>query len=211
MIQIKRFVFNPIEVNTYLLYDETRECVIIDPGCYGADEEKTLSGFIEENRLKPVLLVNTHCHFDHILGNHYASATYGLEIHGHEGGRELWEKASAYTAMFGLKADSLANPGRFITDGDLLKFGNSSLKVLYTPGHAAGSVCLYHDGQKFVITGDVLFRGSIGRTDLPTGDYDTLRESIYSKLFTLDDATVAYPGHGQETTIGAERISNPFL
>jgi hydroxyacylglutathione hydrolase len=211
MITIKIFVFNDFGVNSFVLYDETRECLIVDPGCHSAEERKSLTGFIEENNLKPVVLLNTHFHIDHILGNHYICQKYGLIPTGHAGGSMFWRTAREFGSVFNLNIDEVEKPGIFVEDGDTIKFGTSSLEVRYTPGHADGSICLVSHDQKFVIAGDVLFYGSIGRTDLPTGDFDTLMDSIRNRLWVLDDNYTVYPGHGPETSIGFERRNNPFL
>ncbi|HET6243301.1 MAG: MBL fold metallo-hydrolase [Bacteroidetes bacterium] len=211
MIQIDFFTFNPFQENTYILYDETKECIIVDPGCYSPSEKRELADFIKLKELKPVMLVLTHAHIDHVLGNDFIHKTYGLtpimnaiEIPGLRG-------VSQYGHLYGIHADPSPEPESFIDEGDNIKFGNSSLKVLFTPGHSAGSVSLYNDEQKFIIAGDVLFQGSIGRTDLPGGDFDTLIASIKNKLFPLGDDFKVYSGHGPATNIGIEKKNNPFL
>lgn len=211
MITIKIFVFNAFEVNSFVLFDETGECIIVDPGCYSTEEKETLTRFIDENKLKPVVLVNTHFHIDHILGNHYLCQRYGLTPTGHAGGSMFWRTAREFGSVFNLKVDEVEKPGIFVEDGDTIRFGKATLEVRYTPGHADGSICLVSHEQKFVIAGDVLFYGSIGRTDLPTGDFDSLMESIKNSLWTLGEDYTVYPGHGPETSIGFERRNNPFL
>lgn len=211
MIQIKKFVFNPFQVNTYILYDETKECVIIDAACSDSEEENQLSSFIEEMGLKPVHLLCTHAHIDHILGNAFVANRYKLQLSAHEDGKMYLTDAPAYAASFGMQLNELVQPTQMIKDNDTISFGNSSLKVLFAPGHANGSLCFYSEADGFVVSGDVLFYQSIGRTDLPGGDYDILKNSIWSKLFVLPDETVVYPGHGPETNIGSEKISNPFV
>ncbi|MBE9491531.1 MAG: MBL fold metallo-hydrolase [Bacteroidetes bacterium] len=211
MIKIERFIFNLFEVNTYVLYDETKESVIIDPGCYESAEQNRLKKFIEEKGLKPVRLLNTHTHIDHILGNQFIVNQYNIKLEIHEKGLIFLNKLPVTAVGFGMIVDEVPQPGNFIKNGDIIKFGNSRLKVLYTPGHADGSVCFYNEEQKFVIVGDVLFNQSIGRTDLPTGDFDLLNKSIEEELFTLPDDVIVYPGHGPETTIGFEKINNPYV
>jgi glyoxylase-like metal-dependent hydrolase (beta-lactamase superfamily II) len=211
MIKIERFIFNLFEVNTYVLYDETKESVIIDPGCYESAEQNRLKKFIEEKGLKPVRLLNTHTHIDHILGNQFIVNQYNIKPEIHEKGLIFLNKLPDTAVGFGMIVNEVPQPGNFINDGDIIKFGNSRLKVLYTPGHANGSVCFYNEEQKFVIVGDVLFNQSIGRTDLPTGDFDLLNKSIEEELFTLPDDVIVYPGHGPETTIGFEKINNPYV
>lgn len=211
MIHIDFFTFNPFQENTYLLYDETKECIIIDPGCYSPLEKKKLAEAITAKELKPVMLVLTHAHIDHVLGNSFVNQTYGLspvmnqiEIAGLRG-------VPQYAHIYGINAEPSPEPESFIVEGDIIKFGNSALDVLFTPGHSAGSVSLVNKEQKFIIAGDVLFHGSIGRTDLPGGDYDTLISSIKNKLFPLGDEFKVYSGHGPETNIGFEKRNNPFL
>jgi len=211
MIQIKKFVFNPFQVNTYVLYDETKECVIIDAACSDEEEEARLSNFIDQMGLKPVLLLCTHAHIDHVLGNTFVAKRYNLKLSAHEDGKMYLADAPAYAASFGLTLNEVLQPTHFLQDNDLIQFGNSSLKVLFAPGHANGSLCFYSEADSFVVSGDVLFYQSIGRTDLPGGDYDVLKNSIWSKLFVLPDDTIVYPGHGPETNIGSEKVSNPFV
>ena len=211
MITVKRFVFNPFQENTYILHDETGECIIIDPGMDSQAEEEELSSYIAGNNLKPVLLVNTHAHVDHILGNSFVAEKYGVPLAAHHDSVQFLKRAKDQARMFGIPLDEVKTVDRFLDEGKPLRFGNSSLKVLHTPGHADGSLCFYSPEDKFVITGDVLFNQSIGRTDLPTGDYSVLQRSIWEKLFTLPDETVAWPGHGPETNIGFEKVNNPFV
>ncbi len=211
MITIKRFAFNPFQVNTYVLSDESNECVIIDAGMQGESEEGELMEYIANHNLKPVILLLTHAHIDHIIGNSFTADHYGLKLTAHKESVPFLENAVAYASTFGLTMDKVKSIDNFIDESTDICFGNSKLKVLFTPGHANGSVCFYSQEDSFVITGDVLFNQSIGRTDLPTGNYELLQNSIWEKLFTLPDETVAYPGHGPETTIGSEKINNPFV
>lgn len=211
MISIKIFTFNAYQVNTYILHDETGECVIIDPGMDGVDEQDTFDTYISSNNLKPIMILNTHAHIDHITANEYVANKYGVKLIAHEHCTHFLHQAPAYATAFGLQMDGVKQIDSFIGQGDIIEFGNSKLKVLDTPGHADGSVCFYCEEDKFVITGDVLFRESIGRTDLKTGNYDILQKSIWEKLFTLPDETTAYPGHGPETNIGFEKLHNPFV
>jgi glyoxylase-like metal-dependent hydrolase (beta-lactamase superfamily II) len=211
MIQIAAFAFNPFQENTYVLYDETKECIIIDPGCYTPLEQAELSTFIENKELKPVRLILTHCHIDHILGCKYISSRYNLISETNKIEMQVFDNAERAAAIFGIRLEKPPVPGKFIDENDVIKFGNSSLTILFTPGHSPGSLCFYNNEQKFVIGGDVLFHGSIGRTDLPGGNFDTLISSIKEKLFPLGDDVIVYPGHGSETTIGFEKTNNPFL
>lgn len=211
MITIKRFSFNPYQVNTYVLYDDSGECLIIDPGMDGESEQNEFDNFISEKNLKPVKLINTHAHIDHIISNDYVSKKYNLELESHADGVNFLEDATIYASTFGLSMRDVKKIDKTLSDGQIIEFGNSSLKVLETPGHADGSLCFYSEADGFVISGDVLFRESIGRTDLKTGDYDVLQKSIWEKLFTLPDETTVFPGHGPETKIGYEKIHNPFV
>lgn len=211
MIHIKKFIFNPFQVNTYVLYDDSHEAVIIDAACSTAGEEMALSRFIEEMGLKPVMLLSTHAHIDHILGNPFVADRYGLGLMAHADSELYLDKAPDYAAGYGLPLSRVEPVKHYLTDGQQLDFGTSALKVLLTPGHALGSVCFYSEKDDFVVVGDVLFNESIGRTDLPGGDYDILKNSIWSKLFVLNDRTIVLPGHGPETTIGSEKVNNPFV
>lgn len=211
MISVKQFAFNPFQENTYILSDETGECVIIDPGMSNPKEEEALTSWINNQKLKPVMLLNTHAHVDHILGNEFIHKTYQLPLQAHAEAAVILEHATTHAAALGLVLENVKSIDKFLKEGDQLSFGHSTLQVLFTPGHAAGSVCFYAPDSNFVITGDVLFYQSIGRTDLPTGDYDVLQESIWKKLFTLPETTLVYPGHGPHTTIGAEKSDNPFV
>ncbi len=211
MIQISAFTFNPFQENTYVLHDETKECIIIDPGCYTPLEQAELSTFIEKNELNPVRLILTHCHIDHILGCKYISDRYNLVSETNRIELQVFYNAERAAAIFGIRLEKPPVPEKFIDENDTIKFGNSSLEILFTPGHSPGSLCFYNSAQKFVIGGDVLFYGSIGRTDLPGGNFNTLIGSIKEKLFLLGDDVTVYPGHGPETTIGFEKANNPFL
>lgn len=211
MIHIKGFTFNPFQENTYVLYDETMECVIIDPGCYSPEEKLELTEFIKNKKLKPSKLLNTHCHIDHILGNKYVAETWGIELFIHELEENLLHLAQSYGANWGIFAEKSPAASAFINEGDIIQFGNSKLEIIFAPGHSPGSICFYNMENKFCISGDVLFHQGIGRTDLPGGDYETLISSIKNKLFGLPYDTIIYPGHGAATSIGAEKVSNPFL
>jgi glyoxylase-like metal-dependent hydrolase (beta-lactamase superfamily II) len=210
-MQVKIFTFNPFSENTYVLYDETKECVIIDPGCSNSAEEKKLTDFIETNELKPVKLLNTHGHIDHVLGNRFVADKYNLKLEANKLEEAGILATDSYASMYGMHAPRSPKPGIYLNEGDTVKFGNTSLKVLFTPGHSAGHIVFFNEENKIIIGGDVLFRESIGRTDLPGGDYETLIKSIKEKLFVLEDAITVYPGHGPETTIGYEKLYNPFL
>ncbi len=209
--KVNRFIFNSFGVNTYVLTDDSGSCLIIDPACMDGSEENELSGFISGNSLKPVKMINTHFHIDHIVGNTYVCNTFGLKPYCHKESKMFWETAAEFGSVFGIKVDNLIVPVDFIAEGDVITFGNAEVQILYTPGHADGSICLVNHAERYVISGDVLFRDSIGRTDLPTGNFDMLHHNITTKLFTLPDDYIVYPGHGPETTIGYEKLNNPFL
>lgn len=211
MITIHNFVFNGFQENTYLLYDETKECVIIDPGCYSATEQQELVDFIEQNGLTPVKLLNTHCHIDHILGNNFVAQKYNLELYMHKADLPTLHATTEYGHLYGFNVDPSPEPSHFIDEGDVIEFGKSKLDILFTPGHAPGHVVFVNHDQQFAINGDVLFQGSIGRTDLPGGNHETLIESIKTKMFALADNYTIYTGHGPTTTIGFEKQHNPFL
>lgn len=211
MIHVASFAFNPFQENTYVLYDETKECIIIDPGCYTSNEQKRLEAFIAKEELKPVRLINTHCHLDHICGNAFVSQKYGLDLEAHEGEQVVLDASVDHGKMYGFVFEPSPNIMHTIQEGDEIKFGHSTLKTLFTPGHSPASISLYCEQDKFVIAGDVLFFMSIGRTDLPGGNHDLLLQSIREKLFTLPDETIVYNGHGQKTQIAFEKLNNPFF
>jgi glyoxylase-like metal-dependent hydrolase (beta-lactamase superfamily II) len=198
-------------VNTYILYDESGECILIDAACYESKEQQELSRFIAGNRLKLVRNLNTHCHVDHLLGNNFVASEYGIFPEYHKNSLPFFHTLKEIGSTFGYDIDKTPDPRRFLEDNETVSWGNSSLKVLYTPGHAEGSVCFYNAGQGFVITGDVLFKDTIGRTDLPSGNFDELMTSIKTRLFTLPPDTTVFPGHGPETSIGYEMENNPFI
>lgn len=209
-MQLKIFKFSPFQVNTFVLFDETKECVIIDPACLSAQEKKQLSDFIQAEALKPIMLLNTHCHFDHIFGNKFVKELYSIDIHAHTDDEFFLGQMVSYAATnYGLKLEQPPAIDVFITEKDTIKFGNSSLQVLHVPGHSPGSL-VFHS-RSFAIVGDVLFRDSIGRTDLPGSNHNLLLEGIRQKLFSLPAETVVYPGHGEKTSIGYEMEHNPFL
>lgn len=211
MITVKTFVFNPFQVNTYLLYDETMECLIIDAACIGTDEEKILVKYIASNNLKPLQLISTHPHIDHVAGNKFVCETYKIPFTIHKDSLQILRGVKGHAAAFGFDEIEYVEPAIFINEGDTVCFGKSELKVLYTPGHSNGSICMYSEKDNFVIVGDVLFNEGIGRTDFPTGNHALLISSIKNKLFVLPDCILVYPGHGPTTTIGYEKENNPFL
>jgi hydroxyacylglutathione hydrolase len=210
MLQIRSFEFNPFQENTYVLYDETRECVIIDPGCYERDEKSELAAFIERENLVVKKLLNTHCHVDHVLGNWFVKNKFGVKLYIHENEQMLLKAVKVYAPNYGMFEYQEAEPDGYLQENEFIEFGKQKLKVLFVPGHAPGHVAFLHEETHQIISGDVLFYNSIGRTDLPGGNFDTLIESIHQKLFTLPDDVVVFPGHGPTTSIGFEKKTNPF-
>lgn len=211
MIQVQSFVFNPFQENTFILFDETKEAIIVDAGCFTSNEENMLNSYLAEYKLKPVKTVNTHCHVDHIVGVNYVKNTFNIPFFASKPEEYFVASSVQQAAMFGLNLDKPPKIDSYITEGDTVGFGNSSLKVISVPGHSAGSIALYAEEEQFIIVGDVLFDGSIGRTDLPGGDYGTLINSIKNKLMTLPGNVRVFPGHGPVTTIKKEYDTNPFL
>jgi glyoxylase-like metal-dependent hydrolase (beta-lactamase superfamily II) len=210
MFSIQTFGFNPFQENTYVLFDETNEAVIIDAGCYEREEEKELSDFIAHKNLIVKALLNTHSHIDHILGSYYVKDKYKVPMFIHRLDETTLRMGKMSAQMYGLARYTDVTPDDFLNEDEPVNFGNQTFDVLFLPGHAPGHVGFYHPEQKVLIGGDVLFNRSIGRTDLPGGDYDTLIESIHKKIFTLPDDVVVYPGHGPTTTVGEEKVENPF-
>lgn len=211
MLKIKVFTFSPIQENTYVLYSEHNDCIIIDPGCYYDAEIEELKAFILSNALTVKFLLNTHCHLDHVFGNKFVAETFNLTLQIHKLEEEMLQMAPASGLMFNLPFDNYQGKLIFLNEGDVIKLGEDELLIVTAPGHSPGSICFYCEKQKFLIGGDVLFYRSIGRTDLPNGDHQTLIKSIREKLFVLPDETIVYPGHGETTTIGEEKKLNPFL
>jgi glyoxylase-like metal-dependent hydrolase (beta-lactamase superfamily II) len=210
-MQIKKFTFNPVSVNAYLLWDETKEAVLIDPACFYPEEELELSRFIENEGLKVVHILNTHGHFDHLMGNSFASQKWNLKVKIHPGDAFMSGQARQHAMLFGITMKNPTTEAEFLAEGDLIKFGDSSLRVIHVPGHSPGSVAFYDDQDKIVFVGDILFQGSVGRTDLPGGSHELLIKGIKEKLLSLDEEVVVYPGHGGHTTIGWEKRTNPYL
>jgi glyoxylase-like metal-dependent hydrolase (beta-lactamase superfamily II) len=210
-MEIYKLVFSPIEVNTYILADKSNDCAIIDCGCYNRSDFEELVQFIESKKLNPVLLLNTHCHLDHVFGNGFILEKYNLKTLSCEMDEINRKKTVKHAALFGLSTSEPPEPGGFITDKQVIKFGTTELTALHVPGHSPGSMAFYSEKNSCVFTGDALFSGSIGRTDLEGGNYDTLISSIQNRLFVLPPSTVVYPGHGNQTTIEKERMTNPFF
>lgn len=211
MLTVQPFTFNPVQENTYVVYNEKGHCCIIDPGCYFASEERLLTDFIGQNQLKPIYLLNTHCHLDHIFGNKFIYKTYGLTLWLNKLEKPVLEYGPASGQLWQMPFDNYDAELNFLDEGDTIRLDDDQLEVLFTPGHSPGHVSFYSRENKFVISGDVLFEGSVGRTDLPGGDFNILQESIRTKLYTLPAETIVYPGHGDTTTIGDEMKTNPFV
>ena len=211
MLRLKSFCFNPFSENTYVLYNDDSEAWIIDPGNSTASENRELADFIEGQGLRPVRLLLTHGHIDHVMGNRFVFDRYGLKPVMHRDDLVFIDSIKQSAAMYGVSAEASPRPDEFIEADTILSLGNYTFQCILAPGHSPGSVCYYNSQNKLLIAGDVLFQGSIGRADLPMGDYDTLIASITGKLLPLGDDVKVYPGHGPSTTIGAERKSNPFL
>lgn len=211
MLKIKSFIFSPIQENTYILHNEFKQCIIIDPGCYFEEENETLKNFITQNDLKPVFLLNTHCHLDHVFGNKMVAETFQLTLHINEKEKAVLSFAPTSGLMYNLPFDNYAGDFIFLKEGNKVLLGEDELQVIEAPGHSPGSICFYCAKQNFIISGDVLFKGSIGRTDLPMGDHQALLKNIKNKLMSLPGDTLVYCGHGPSTSIGEEKRSNPFL
>ena len=212
-MKVAIFTFSLFGINTYVVYDPTTlECAIIDPGMMGREEEEAMDKFISRNNLKVTNLINTHLHIDHVVGDRYVREHFGVKVKAHKDDAVLGERLQEQARMFGIpeKFDGV-EISEYLKDGDVIRIGEGELKVIHVPGHSQGSIALYDEKDGFMIAGDILFAGSIGRTDLPGGNHEQLISGIKSKLLSLPDNTVVYPGHGPSTTIGAERYSNPFL
>ncbi len=212
IMKVKKFTFNPFQENTYILYDKTHECIIIDPGCYEKNEREEIKKFISENNLEIKKIINTHCHIDHILGNQFIHEKWGANLYIHSLDMPLLENAKSTADLYGLKKYiNSPNPIKFLKENQTIKFGVTELKILFTPGHAPGHICLYNKKNNILIAGDVIFQGSIGRTDLPGGNYNILINSIKTKILCLPDITQIYCGHGPSTNLKYEIEHNPFL
>ena len=212
MLSFETFVFNPFSENTYIIYSATGECIVVDPGCATSAEEERLFGFIDSHRLKPLMIVNTHGHVDHVVGNNAVKHRYGIPVEAHPDTKADFTQAKHQAVWLGFHlAGDIDLPDKELSDDEEIRLGDDILEVICTPGHARGSVSLYAPVEGWVFTGDALFNRSIGRTDLPGGDYATLRESIRTRLFSLPDNTEVYCGHGDATTIGEEKDFNPYV
>ncbi len=211
MLYLKSFTFNPFQQNTYLLYDNEGTAFIIDPGNYTSSENTILKNFIDEKKLKLNRLLLTHAHIDHILGNKFILDNYGLLPEMHKEEVFFIERLPETAAMYGVPCDPSPFPEKFIIPGDKISLGQYEFETIFTPGHSPGSISFYNKENKLLISGDVLFQNSIGRSDLPKGDHETLLRSIREKLFVLPEDVKVYSGHGPATTIGYEKQTNPFL
>jgi hydroxyacylglutathione hydrolase len=210
VITIRSFVFNAFQENTYVIFDEAKECVIVDPGCYDDQEKKELSDYISDNKLRVKMLLNTHCHIDHVLGNEFVKQKYGTKLYLHKTEVFVLNAQKILASHYGFNLYQPAMPDEYLTESDVIEFGAQKFSILFVPGHSPGHIAFYNENEKVVLAGDVLFLNSVGRTDLPGGNHNTLIDSIHKKLFTLPDDVTVYPGHGNETTIGVEKRTNPF-
>lgn len=210
-MNLQVFTFNALQENTYLLWDGTKECVIIDAGCYETWEQNELFDFITQQGLKPVLILSTHSHIDHVLGNYDVKKKYQIPLKIHRKDEDTLRAVKSYAPMYGFPQFQEQLPDGYFKEGEQIQFGHTVLEILFVPGHAPGHVAFYHAETQTCIAGDVLFAGSVGRADLPGGNFDVLIQSIKTQLYPLGDASKIYPGHGPATTIAREKISNPYL
>ena len=211
-MKIHKFTFNPFFENTYIIWEEeTKEAAVIDPGMSDSSEEKEFTNFIEQNSLKIIYLINTHCHIDHIFGCGFVKSGYNPVFYLPKEDLILYQNAENQASMFGVEINKLPEPEKFLSEDLEIILGKEPITFLFTPGHSPGEFCLYLKQSNFCVSGDVLFYENIGRTDLPSGNFDVLITSIKNKLLTLPDDVIIYPGHGEKSTIGYERNHNPFL
>ena len=209
-MDIKSFVFNAFYENTYLLSSSNLETLVLDPGCYEDFEKKELTDFIKTNKLKPIAIINTHCHIDHVLGNDYLKKLYNIPLWIPATEKNLLKSVSTYAPTMGIQDYQEAQPDKLLSEKDVITFGSEKLEILYAPGHSEGHLMFYHAADKSLMAGDVIFRESIGRTDLPGGNFKTLEESIKNQVYTLPEAVKIYPGHGPSTTVGHEKNTIPL-
>lgn len=210
-MQIKLFSFNPFQVNTYLLINDANECILIDAGCFDARECSKLSSYITENKLSLKRVLNTHLHLDHIFGNKFIYEQFGIKPEGHQADDFLIERFPLMAKNFGINSESTIELGNYLKDNDKIILGEINLTVLHTPGHSPGGISFYAEKENCLFSGDTLFLGSIGRTDLEGGNFECLKESIENKLFILPENTLVFPGHGPKTSIAFEKNNNPYL
>lgn len=210
-MKIKSFTFNPFQENTYIIYNEQKEALIIDPGMYFPEEFDQFYQFIEINQLNPTMLLNTHTHLDHLFGNASVLQRFTIPFAFHELDQPVFDSAKSAGALYGLTFEKSPLPTFYLNENETIQLGNDHFDIILTPGHSPGSVCFYNKTHKLLISGDVLFQSSIGRSDLPGGNYETLMQSIKNGLMPLPDDVVVYSGHGPATKIGTEKRNNPFL
>ncbi len=211
MLTVKSFTNNPFQENTYILYNENKDAIIIDPGMYDTKEFADFFEFIDAEKLNPILLLNTHTHLDHLFGNAAVLKKFSIPFAFHKSDKPIFDSAFEAGKMYNISFEQSPQPDYYISENDLIKIGDDELKILFTPGHSPGSVCFYNELQNFIISGDVLFYLSVGRSDFPGGNADTLMNSIQNKLFALPDNVAVYSGHGPITHIGFEKMNNPFV
>jgi glyoxylase-like metal-dependent hydrolase (beta-lactamase superfamily II) len=210
-MELHSLTLGPFQENTYILVNDDKECILIDPGCYDSNDRERLKSFIESKDLKPVRLINTHCHIDHIFGWNFVYKTWGLKPEYTEKDQVLVDTATQHATMYGLNMDVLPEAGGYLPEEGILKWGDIELEILFCPGHAPGHICFYHKETKTLVAGDVIFRLSIGRTDLPYCNHEDLLESIRTKIYTLPGDVEIYPGHGPKTRVDFEMQNNPFV
>jgi glyoxylase-like metal-dependent hydrolase (beta-lactamase superfamily II) len=210
-MHIETFVFNPFYENTYIIYNDQKHAIIIDPGCYEKYEEKEITEFISENQLTPKLILNTHCHIDHVLGNLFLKEHYDIPLWIPTLEEEMLQAVTAYASGWGISGYQSARPDKLIDENTIIELGDLQLSCIFAPGHSPGHLMFYHKESNILIGGDVIFRESIGRTDLPGGNFETLENSIKTNVYSLPDQTTIYPGHGPITTVGYEKENNPFV
>lgn len=212
MIKILQYTSNPFQENAYIVYDEeSATCMVIDPGCYTRREKEEFQSLISDHGLKPVFLINTHCHIDHILGNHDIYTKYQLPLHTSQGEWDVYEQNRQWGKVYDINCDPAPNQVIIIKEGDTISLGSSMFQIISCPGHSPDGICIYQPESNFLVSGDVLFEGSIGRTDLPGGNHDLLLKNIKEKLYILPDETLIFSGHGAITSIGHEKKYNPFV
>ena len=211
VLQVKKFTFNPFQENTYVLFNENKQAIIIDPGMYELSEFDFFFKYMDDEKLNPILLLNTHTHLDHIFGNAAVMMKYKIPLGFHANEQAVFDAQKETGDRYGLTFVKSPPANFFLKEGEKINLENDSLQILFTPGHSPGSVCFYHEKQQFIISGDVLFQQSIGRSDLPGGHHETLMRSIQTELMSLTNEVMVYSGHGPDTSIGLERMNNPFL
>jgi len=211
MLTIQTFCFNAFQENTYVLYNEQKEAIIIDPGCYLKNEQAILAEFISDNNLTPMLLLNTHCHLDHVFGNNFVSEKYNLTAHFHKNEQPVIDRLPEGGARWGVPCEPYKGLVKYIEHNEIIVFGKDQFRALLTPGHSPGSLCFYHEKQDFMLGGDLIFKDGVGRTDLPGCNPLDLISSISTQILPLPDTLTIYSGHGPATTLGREKKSNPYI